>query len=341
VEGDVVKFAVKYLKGYLDRAEASGVCAESVMYHSLIWLLAKHDDRDEQGLVDYLETLINKQIEGCLSSTAIDSHHILRQCRRYHRKKAEVLVYMLMGQHQEAISAALVIDIDLAKSFALMQIDDDRKRESWLKIARHVISTENDIKGALSLLSESDGLLRIEHLLPFLPDFTEIDLFKDEICTTLNDYGARIEHLKTEMNELSESAESIVNELDSMKRRGYSLTAQQRCEYCSIALFGKQFYLFPCSHGFHADCLLRRIHLHVDATQLHHVRGLEEQLKLSASRTKDASDKRALALMEYLQTELDGCIAADCPLCGFAMIKSLGVPLITPDDADDLKSWAL
>jgi len=126
-----------------------------------------------------------------------------------------------------------------------------------------------------------------------------------------------------------------------MKRRGYSLTAQQRCEYCSIALFGKQFYLFPCSHGFHADCLLRRIHLHVDASQLQHVRGLEEQLKMSANRTKDATDKRTLALIEYLQAELDGCIAADCPLCGYAMIKSLSVPLIADSDADDLKSWAL
>jgi len=201
-EEGIVQFAVKYLKACLERTEATGSSSEPVMYHTLIWLLARHDEKDEHGLTDYLETLINKQVEGYLTASAIDTNHMLRQCRRYGRKKSEVLVYMLMGLHQEAISAALLIDIELAKSFALMQIDESKKRESWLKIARHVISKDNDVKAALGFLSESDGLLRIEDLLPFLPDFTEIDFFKDEICSTLNDYGARIEHLKTEMNEL-------------------------------------------------------------------------------------------------------------------------------------------
>ena len=48
--------------------------------------------------------------------------------------------------------------------------------------------------------------------------------------------------------------------------------------------------------------------------------------------------------MEYLQAELDGFVAADCPLCGFAMIRSLGVPLIDmtlPSDVDELKAWEL
>lgn len=49
----------------------------------------------------------------------------------------------------------------------------------------------------------------LKDLLPFLPDFTEIDLFKDEICHTLEDCGTRIEYLKAEMSELSISAESI------------------------------------------------------------------------------------------------------------------------------------
>ena len=45
--------------------------------------------------------------------------------------------------------------------------------------------------------------------MPFLPDNTEIDLFKDEICRTLEDCGSRIDSLKAEMTELSDSAESI------------------------------------------------------------------------------------------------------------------------------------
>lgn len=65
-------------------------------------------------------------------------------------------------------------------------------------------------------------MLRIEHLLPHLPEFTEIDLFKDEICRTLEDCSARIDHLKSEMKELSDTAEGIAKELEGMKKRGYS-----------------------------------------------------------------------------------------------------------------------
>ena len=45
--------------------------------------------------------------------------------------------------------------------------------------------------------------------------------------------------------------------------------------------------------------------------------------------------------VEALQLELDGYIAADCPLCGYVMIRSLSVPLITPEDSEEAKAWAL
>lgn len=33
----------------------------------------------------------------------------------------------------------------------------------------------------------------------------------------------------------------------------------QKCEYCDDDLIGKQFYLFPCGHGYHEDCLIKRV----------------------------------------------------------------------------------
>ena len=59
-----------------------------------------------------------------------------------------------------------------------------------------------------------------------------------------------------------------------------------------------------------------------------------------AARATDA-DKRALAQQEYLQNELDGYVAADCPLCGYLMIASLAQPLITEYDIEEAKSWSL
>jgi hypothetical protein len=180
-----------------------------------------------------------------------------------------------------------------------------------------------------------------QDLLPLLPDFTEIDFFKDEICASLEGCGHRISALKTEMEELAETADSTVKELESMKNRAYCMNSQhQRCEYCVDPLFGKQFYLFPCSHGFHAQCLLKRAPLHLQPAQLSAVRGIEDVLKGLSGRVKDA-DNRARAQQESLQLELDGYIAADCPLCGFVMIRSLGVSLVAEEDIAEAKSWDL
>ena len=144
------------------------------------------------------------------------------------------------------------------------------------------------------------------------------------------------------MTELSDSAEGIVKELESMKKRGYSSSVQQRCEYCPDSLFSRQFYLFPCSHGMHADCLLRRTHQfrHLDTSKLALVKALEDQLKSITMRVKD-NDKRAMAQQETLQSELDAHIAGDCPLCGNIMIHSLSCRLVGEQDAEEAKSWEL
>ena len=125
-----------------------------------------------------------------------------------------------------------------------------------------------------------------------------------------------------------------------MKKRGYTTTSSQRCEICNDMLFRRQFYLFPCSHGFHGDCLMKKMTTFLDPNQLASIRNIEEQLKLLAVRVKD-SDKRAITQQEYLQNELDGFIAADCPLCGYVMIQALTVPIITDDDRSEALSWEI
>jgi hypothetical protein len=39
--------------------------------------------------------------------------------------------------------------------------------------------------------------------------------------------------------------------------------------------------------------------------------------------------------------ELDGYIAADCPLCGYVMIQSLSLPLISDTDVEEMNAWAI
>ena len=67
-----------------------------------------------------------------------------------------------------------------------------------------------DIKPLMSsnLLVPIFGVI-IKDILPLLPDFTEIDVFKDHICETLETCGHRIENLQHDMDELSASADEI------------------------------------------------------------------------------------------------------------------------------------
>jgi len=103
---------------------------------------------------------------------------------------------------------------------------------------------------------ESTNLLKIEDILPFFPDFVVIDDFKEEICTALEGYTAHIEELKAEMDEATKSAESIKNDIADLKNRFVTVGADERCSSCLYPLFTRQFYVFPCQHTFHADCLI-------------------------------------------------------------------------------------
>ena len=49
----------------------------------------------------------------------------------------------------------------------------------------------------------------MQDILEYLPDFSEIDHFKEEIYSTLEEYANRVEGMKEEMEELSNSAEAI------------------------------------------------------------------------------------------------------------------------------------
>lgn len=108
---------------------------------------------------------------------------------------------------------------------------------------------------AMAFIKETT-LLKIEDILPFFPDFVVIDDFKDEICLALEEYTKDIERLKTDMDEATKNAEAIKKDISGLKKRFVTLETGERCSFCSYPLFSRQFYVFPCQHTFHADCLI-------------------------------------------------------------------------------------
>ena len=83
--------------------------------------------------------------------------------------------------------------------------DEDLRKKLWLMVAKHVIEQEKgakreNIRKAIAFLKETDGLLKIEDILPFFPDFALIDDFKVRIyhvqfCSSFSDHNNSISTL--------------------------------------------------------------------------------------------------------------------------------------------------
>jgi vacuolar protein sorting-associated protein 18 len=107
----------------------------------------------------------------------------------------------------------------------------------------------------MQLLTETDAI-KIEDILPFFPDFVVIDEFKDVICQALQSYSQHISLLRSEMDEAGENAKSLKQEIDELHKRFITLDASAVCSSCLQPLLSRQFYVFPCQHSFHANCLI-------------------------------------------------------------------------------------
>lgn len=111
---------------------------------------------------------------------------------------------------------------------------------------------------AMQFLENTD-LLKIEDILPFFPDFVVIDDFKEEIAHALEEYSSHIEELKNEMDEATKTAESIKEDIGALKNRFITIDSKALCSKCEQMVLSRQFYVFPCHHSFHADCLIEMV----------------------------------------------------------------------------------
>ncbi|KAG6911537.1 hypothetical protein DXG01_011839 [Tephrocybe rancida] len=243
---------------------------------------ASSASEDDGPLLRFLSTAPCDPVSG---KPFYDLDYALRLCKNGGRTQPCVHIYSKMGLWENSVDLALEKgDLELAKINADMPEDDRPLRKKlWLKIARYVVQDKKDIKTAMRFLENTD-LLKIEDILPFFPDFVVIDDFKEEIAHALEGYSNHIETLKTEMNEATQTAESIKQDIIALKNRFVTIDAGEQCSVCSHLLLSRQFYVFPCRHSFHADCLIG-LHLQVKeylpAASLRKIITLQNKLTIS------------------------------------------------------------
>lgn len=340
------------------------------VHNLLLSLYSKKED--ESQLLQFLDTKFgNGQANG--PEFFYEPQYALRLCLQEKRMRACVRIYSMMSMHEEAVALALRVDLELAKAEAdKVEDDEELRKKLWLKVAKHVIEQEKgvkreNIKKAIEFLSETNNLLKIEDILPFFPDFVLIDDFKEEICKSLKDYNSQIEQLKQEMDDATRGADNIRSDIGALAQRYTVIDREEDCAVCrrkiltvgglhqvgrSYTSVGHMapFYVFPCGHAFHANCLIAHVTRCTSQVQAERILNLQKQLSLIDRKAAAAKDNGGIGNgesimsttpVDKLRSQLDDAVASECPFCGDLMIKEISMPFILPEESAEKASWEI
>ena len=339
--------SVKYLEGVIAQGSRS-----RAVFNYLTSLYAAMND--EGPLFRFLSThvppsvssssnsggiseLMLKQAQEEMSSP-LDKSHALRTILRTGRHfRSAVKLYMgFTGMRQQAVELALKVDPSLARELARKSDDKDEKKRLWLMIARnaaaHGASRDGkDIVARVVAVLKDCGpdVLSIEDVLPFLPDFAQIDQFKDEICDALASYSSKIEHYIKEMNECDQTCDTLRDELSRLRSVGVQVRTNARCAFTNkyVMESDEPFYAFPSGYVVLEKALKREVLPHLNEKQRDRVKFIDEELarlrRLRATSRAPLEKAKDDFEMDELQNELDGLIAAECPLTGSVMVDSI------------------
>lgn len=362
--------AIRYLKFCINHLKST----DAIIHNTLISFYASNTAIDEAPLVSFLEEHSSNTGSGS-GEVYYDTDFALRLCTKYNRIQSSVHIYSSMGQFEEAIKIALAVDntelaglvadrvADSAGSSAGASSNDSLqalRKSLWLEIARHIIDTKKDgwFKATASILTKCE-LLKIEDLLPLFPDFTEIDEFKSEIIASMEQYNRSINQLNKEMDESVVLAQSIRSEI-SKHQRGYALIEPgEQCFLCYFPLATRKFYVFPCQHTFHCDCLLEVVLKSSDYKLINKIRDIRAQhnnfhsvitgggggggsdghgtggnnTPQSGAGAGATSRSSALAKSkEDVTKKIDEVLLHNCVLCSESRIDSIDNPLVSALD---------
>lgn len=269
------------------------------IHNTLISIYASHPSPSETALLSYLS------VHSLSNPPPYDTDFAFRLCIQHARVQSAVHIYTSMGSYASAVGLALKHnEIDLASFVAdrpSSSTDAPLRKRLWLAVAKKVISQQGtgSIKTAIDFLKRCD-LLRIEDLIPFFPDFVVIDDFKDEICAALESYSRSIASLEQEMDASAATAESIKSDIKQLDRRYAIVEPGERCRVCELPLLSRQFFVFPsCQHGFHSDCLGKKVLEGSGLTVRGRIRELQAQIGRGGRRDKEGRELDALVAGQW------------------------------------------
>ncbi|GAX74136.1 hypothetical protein CEUSTIGMA_g1585.t1 [Chlamydomonas eustigma] len=366
-----VEFAIEQLG-----CEDSSVHNLAVALHSLA--------PDEASLLSYLS-----RARDLLGQPLYDVRHSLRLATERGKLRACVKLLCGLGMYEDAVALALGLDLELAKSVANMPPEEEEalRRKLWLAVARHVVQRgsatsagnggngdkegrhdqpTSNIKQAVEFLKEAGGLLKLEDILPFFPDFVMIDNFKDAICDSLERYNKQVTQLKTvvlsyalsseqiedlrrEMSEATHIADSVRRDLKLLSTRIAALSSEQACVRCGRPLSVvpkpcglpsggaiQPFFVFPTGNAYHGVCCAAEVMELANVQQQSKIQSILVALsKAPKSHQELSSDFQSLK--EQLVSE----VACEDPRSGEITVRLVDLPFISDSDLEEQAMWAI
>lgn len=328
---------------YLEGVIALG-CKSTAVFNYLVSLYIELED--EAPLYQFLSKHISNaaSVPGLnpRQKSPLDLPRALRivlQSGRHFR--SVIKLYIGLGMRQRAVELAIKVDPVLAKELTRDSVEREEKKRLWLMIAKNAAeedsgSDENIVSRVLNVLDEcGPDILSIEDVLPFLPDVAQIDEFKDEICLALTSYSSRIEDFLKDMNEYDVTCNGLRDEIRQLCEYTSEMKIDAKCAFTekSVVKENAPFYVFPSGFVALESALREEVipYLNEDQKNLlssidKEMLDLQKKLENLPSDNNDEmkmEDKEIEFRINELQYQMDGLIAAECPLTGSIMVESI------------------
>ncbi|GMT14932.1 hypothetical protein PFISCL1PPCAC_6229 [Pristionchus fissidentatus] len=293
--------------------------------------------------------------------------HAIRTAKHHDVKHAVVFLYCVAEMWTEAMNIALneIKDVSLGKSIAEWMdssLDDiisfshtsstvsiEIRKAIWLSIARYMIDSGEEVGKCLYVLTESRDAIKIQDLLPLLPEFTRMEELKDPLVACLKDHSSKINLLQQQMKDASETANDMRSMSEKMKKRVNVIKSLDSCESCRLPLCTRSFYAFACRHNFHRDCIEKEMLHFISEEEKKKLNGLVERERrlLNELEYEDRKGTKGYFNQEKedaaieLSSKIGEIIGRECPLCSNMAIEQLDAFFLNDDEFKiEANSWA-
>ena len=377
------KVVLSQLARYLESitAKPDGVARSDTAVHGVLLNLYVKQLDSSPTVVPTLSKYLLDAVDEATKQPYYDVQYAIRMCEKHGAHRSAVYAYCVSRDYDMAMHVALstLQDIELAKMVSAKAAetssgdeneDEIVQKKLWIEIAKwslrksgalekHTqLASEEEkrtaIREALGFLKETNGALRVEDILPLLPDFTIIDDVKDLVLQSLTEHRAEIEKLRQGLEELTAFTQEVQDDIEDMEQKTIVISKDEKCRECGkpvvrLRLMERAedptllapFYVFPCEMAYHTECLMRRVLPLMFADERKRSLALMRTLKVPLPRQlkpetkhwgappKAVTDKSPIEAV----LELEELLCSDCPDCGALASRVIQKP--PPSPADD------